>query len=543
LQKHSVPFHEGELRPFQIEALEALRVHRGHLAVDAPPGRGKTLVATAAALAAANGGVLWLEPLRELVLEKVRELKTALTRAGHDPKNILVDSGLGGEAPPDTLLCGQGVTVATFEYGFYNPPSTPLSLLIVDEAQELSDPVRGPLVAKVVLAALSAPRPPRVILLGHRLDPGWACLVPGAQVIHDGEAPSTRVIWRPGEQGDEAVLNLLSEIFSRDLHERIALFVGTVAAARRLATLVDANLDIPDHTGVKARAFHAGLPPREKQELLESLRAASLPVVVTTTALAKGLDLPLTTVIIRDLHLPGRPPMDTREVAPLAGRCGRRGKAGTAYVLRAESKTGSVRRQSEDELLALLGHGLLGTPRSYRTLAEEVSARLKRGQFARFFELVEMGIRRGTLLREGERIVRSEAGGVLWESRLPALDVMAWAGLFQEVDPAGFTPYDLMLLYVALFPLARCGRAVTSPGVPSMLWDQWLSQGRWKELFISLSGRRKTPDRRGQERLMGAALELMERSERNEQLPGGYATLQKLVTTGRSKEGVYGAQM
>ena len=117
----------------------------------------------------------------------------------------------------------------------------------------------------------------------------------------------------------------------------------------------------------KALAFgvayhHADLPPRIRVDLEDLIAAGELSVIVSTTTLAEGVNLPISTVIFEDWMTHGDPrvgrepePLDLSKFRNIAGRAGRAGKETEGLVLFLEPS----------RKLIELPDGQLVTPRTY----------------------------------------------------------------------------------------------------------------------------------------------------------------------------------
>ncbi|MBU1240032.1 DEAD/DEAH box helicase [Myxococcota bacterium] len=521
------------LHSFQEEAVNHLSESRRHLMVEAAPGRGKSLIAVHSCLMAATRGerALWLVPLRELVREKATLLRTVSSQADGSIFPNDISEGLGGEV--DLGFSASAITVATYEWCFYHP-SDPPGLLVIDEAQELSDPQRGSLLAKVVLAFLSTLQPPRIVLLGHGLAKEWSLMLPQVIAVVDREPPAFDLNFLPGHNSRGSLLTLLEELLTKNHQEQIALFVSHVKSACTLAPAIHDHLtDRPQgycRGPLWARAFHAGLPREEKEEIITSLHKGTLPIVVSTTALAKGIDLPLTTVIVRDLHLPGRGSISVNELNQLGGRCGRRGRRGKVYVLRGREKTGRERHPDRLEILGLLLHFSLMEPKTVGELLRPWEEQLDRTDLASLFSLLDRYVALGTIVRKGDLLALSSCGRILLESELPVEKVSRWIGFFREVGRFSPTPFDLFLLYATVFFPTGSFPREQNPTASSTIWDRWLSRGMWEQYGVSLSLKKPLTGRQ-REYLLGYASALMSRVQPGGETPRGFSTLEKLATT------------
>ena len=120
--------------------------------------------------------------------------------------------------------------------------------------------------------------------------------------------------------------------------------------AAALAGIADTN--DADQVGIEALKHRVGLHFRGLASLAEAekrFRARDIPVLVATTTLAQGVNLPARTVVIRDTTL-GKDPMTTGDALQMAGRAGRFGQEteGFAFVLVPEGQVADWRRRLAD---------------------------------------------------------------------------------------------------------------------------------------------------------------------------------------------------
>lgn len=105
---------------------------------------------------------------------------------------------------------------------------------------------------------------------------------------------------------------------------------------------------------------HADLPPRIRVDLEELISAGEIDVILSTTTLAEGVNLPISTVIFEDWMTRGdarvgrKPePLDLSKFQNIAGRAGRAGKETEGLVLFLEPRRKPVRLSDGQEVDAL----------------------------------------------------------------------------------------------------------------------------------------------------------------------------------------------
>jgi archaea-specific helicase len=110
-----------------------------------------------------------------------------------------------------------------------------------------------------------------------------------------------------------------------------------------------------------AGVYHAGLQYHERKRIEDLFGQAKLHTVVTTAALAAGVDFPASHVIFESLAM-GIEWLTVHEFNQMTGRAGRPGyhDQGTVYVLAEPGrKYSSARGESEDEVALRLLHGVM----------------------------------------------------------------------------------------------------------------------------------------------------------------------------------------
>ncbi len=335
------------LRPVQAKALVEFRMleSRRNLVISAPTNSGKSMigyVALAEALAAGKRALL-LEPLRSLAQEKADDLCALMTGVGDQPgPRVLLSTGdyrLEHETFEDLPPEGGEVIVATperLDAILRNPDNTgwieTVGCVVVDEAHLIGSRHRGPTLELVIANLLSGTCPPRVVLLSatvgeprHLSD--W---LDPCDLIEEGHrTPALSMeVWGldAGEEADELLCSDVSSSLEDDKNS-VLVFVYRRADAEALAT------KLQDRLGVDVVSYHSGLSATEKRRVRYQFVEGDARVVVATTALALGVNLPATHVYIRDTTFFGHGPVKVEGLLQMAGRAGRGTREGRAVVL------------------------------------------------------------------------------------------------------------------------------------------------------------------------------------------------------------------
>ena len=340
------------LRPVQCAAVEAgLLDSRRNLVVSAPTNGGKSLVGHLAMLDASlrGGRALLLAPLRVLAQEQrasLERLVGLLPAATPRPSTVITtgDYRLEHEhfdAPNPTV---GDLIVATPERfdailrlrGAASWVDS-INTVVVDEAHLLGDGRRGATLEAVIatLQALSAP--PRILLLSATIgSPERLCrwLEPADLVeVHERVPPlELAVVDAETTPRDEAVLTLVAEALDR-ADSCVVVFVFRRADAEKLAGRLAQD---GATRGGEAAAFHSGMSLAARDEVRQRVMVGTVRCVVTTSALAMGVNLPCTHVLVRDTTFFGSGPLPVDRLLQMLGRAGRGDQSGKGVVLLAD---------------------------------------------------------------------------------------------------------------------------------------------------------------------------------------------------------------
>ncbi|WP_234338423.1 DEAD/DEAH box helicase [Streptomyces sp. NRRL F-5727] len=348
--------------PVQAAAVPAVLEETGHLVVVAPTGAGKTPIGMVAALAAHARGrkAAWLVPQRSLTDELDRELR--LWR-----RHGLRVVRLSGEAAVDTeLIRSADVWVATTEKfeaicraGSLRDALAEVGCLVVDEIHLLGDPGRGAVLEALLARVRDDSAATRIVGLSATVANAdevadWL----GARLVRTTWRP-TRLTWQlphlpPVDETDwaarVAVRTEAAVRIARQVTEdggSVLVFCGSKRGVRATALALAADRGVPT-TGVDAddaeqverlctkagvRLHYRDWP--YKREAEQAFRAREAEVLVATSTVAAGVNLPARAVIVRDTTL-GLDRVEVSMVQQMFGRAGRIGageREGWAFLL------------------------------------------------------------------------------------------------------------------------------------------------------------------------------------------------------------------
>src|SRR5262249_4167069 len=133
------------------------------------------------------------------------------------------------------------------------------------------------------------------------------------------------------ETADEAVLEILKQVSERK-DVSVLIFTYRTISAVKLAALVESKFP-GDFGPGGALAYHARMSKAVRERTRKSYLSGRSRCVVTTTALAAGVNFPTTDVIIRDLTFPGFGPLPLDQLSQMVGRAGRSHQPGHAFLV------------------------------------------------------------------------------------------------------------------------------------------------------------------------------------------------------------------
>ncbi|MGW4894721.1 DEAD/DEAH box helicase [Kitasatospora sp. NPDC004240] len=354
--------------PVQAATVPAVIDGDEHVMVVAPTGAGKTAIGMVAALTAHERGrkAAWLVPQRSLTDELDRDL-AAWRRAG------LRVVRLTGEAAVDTdLIRGADLWVATTEKfeaicraGSLRAALLEVGCLVVDEIHLLGDPVRGPVLEALLARVREDAARVRIVGLSATVANAdqlaeWL----GARLIRSPWRP-TRLTWQlpampiDADAPDWATRNRTRTRHTVDLARHhttgggsVLVFCGSKRSVRTTALALahdrgvdTTGADVDDSDLVERLCTKAGVRLHyrdwpHKREAEQAFRTREADVLVATSTVAAGVNLPARAVIVRDTQI-GMSRIDVSMVQQMFGRAGRIGageREGHAYLLTAPSE-------------------------------------------------------------------------------------------------------------------------------------------------------------------------------------------------------------
>ena len=333
--KKSLKTQGTHLLPVQVLALQAGLLDGESLLVVSATASGKTLIGelTGIPRALEGGKFLFLTPLVALANQKYRDFKKRYQKLGLKVSLRVGMSRITAKEElklPDDNIDAADVVVGTYEGLDFllragrSSQLGNLKTVVVDEIHMMGDEERGP----------------RLKGLIHRLK----TLFPDLQVIG-----LSATVKNPKEIASEFDMKLVEYPLRPVPLERHLIFVRTEEEKNHLMTqlsrteyqnrskkgyhgqsIIFTNSRRKTHSiadflvrrGVKAAAYHAGLSYAKKNRIEKDFGEQKLGVVVTTAALAAGVDFPASQVLFESLTM-GNKRLTPNEFSQMLGRAGR----------------------------------------------------------------------------------------------------------------------------------------------------------------------------------------------------------------------------
>jgi helicase len=362
--------------PAQTQALPEVLGDDDNLVIVAPTGAGKTVIGMAAALKAIlqhRRKAAWLVPQRSLTDELDRDLDLWRRRG-------LRVERLSGEHRLDAAQLGDAdLWVATTEKfeslcrtASLSEVLAQVGVLIVDEVHMLGDPARGSILEGLLARMRDTPDTVRLVGLS-------ATVTNSAEIAAWLDARLVDVAWRPGRltwqlpviaahqdwNVTEATRTRLAAAITATVTRdggSVLVFCGSKRSVRLTALVVAATrgadvrqVHVDDVEKVHAVCHLAGVGLHYsgwayRTEAEEAFRSRRYEVLVATSTVAAGVNLPARAVVVRDTQI-GLSSADVSTVLQMFGRAGRAGAGendGWAFLIVDEHEHESWRERLTD---------------------------------------------------------------------------------------------------------------------------------------------------------------------------------------------------
>lgn len=323
------------LLPVQVLAIQAGLMDGENQLVVSATASGKTLIGEIAGIPKAlNGGkLLYLTPLVALANQKYRDFKKRYQKMG---LKVSIRVGMSRiKAKEELILPDESIDEADIIVGTYegldfllragrSSHLGNLETVVVDEIHMLGDDERGPRLRGLIhrLKTLF----PSLQLIGLSATVGNPQEIAAEFDLKLVEFPQRPVplerhlIFVNTEEEKNHLLNQLSRVeyqnrSKKGYHGQSIIFTNSRRKTHSIA-------DYLVRRGVKAAAYHAGLSYLKKNRIERDFASQKLGAVVTTAALAAGVDFPASQVLFESLTM-GNKRLTPNEFSQMLGRAGR----------------------------------------------------------------------------------------------------------------------------------------------------------------------------------------------------------------------------
>jgi helicase len=348
--------NDSAANPLQIQAIrQGLLNCRRNVLVSSPTNSGKTLVGYFILLEALSRGkrAVLLEPLRALAREKADELERLASKLGEAigrPFRVRVSTGdyrLEGETFSDPAP-GAELIIATPERmeSILRVPEniewfSQLGAVCVDEAHLLSEPRRGATLEYLITSLLTLDIPPRLVLLSATIgstDKVTKWLQPcDVLSVTDRIPPLDK--WLVDLSANEEANVCIAEWLKQELLSNGSQALIFIHQARQTAsTAMQLTGLLGSMAGqVGVLPYNSKMSFAQREQVRQQFMRGDSRVLVTTSALAMGVNLPATHVVVRDLTYVGARSPGVSEILQMMGRAGRGNRNGKALVIKRHS--------------------------------------------------------------------------------------------------------------------------------------------------------------------------------------------------------------
>lgn len=317
-----------ELLPVQALSVKAGLLEGKNQLIVSATATGKTLVGELAGIQNILGGrgkMLYLVPLVALANQKYGDFTKRYSSLGATSLRVGTSRIIKDSRGIRTTLSSD-IIVGTYEgldfvirSGNKNALGS-IGTVVIDEVHMLEDKERGHrLDGLIARLKFIAPRAQFIYLSATVGKPQWLADKLGAALIEFEERPvpiERHLIFAPEYEKKRLIEKLACQEYDKKSSKGFRGQTIVFTNSRRNCELLANGLLI------KAMPYHAGLSYHERKKVEEKFGKGELPVVVTTAALAAGVDFPASQVIFESLAM-GIEWLTVREFQQMLGRAGR----------------------------------------------------------------------------------------------------------------------------------------------------------------------------------------------------------------------------
>ena len=324
-----------KLLPVQYLAIKEGLLKGEDLLVVSATGSGKTLVGELAGITEALNGkkFIFLTPLVALANQKYRDFKKKYSKLG---LNVAIKVGRNrvkakGELNlPDSDVSASDIVVATYEgidYLLRNGNSSSLSnlgVVLIDEIHMIDDEDRGTRLNGLIKRVKHLYPKTQIIGLSATVkNPEFLASEFNMKLVKYDERPVPLerhlVYTRNESQKRHLMMKLVKREFNtkskKGFRGQTIIFTNSRRKTHQIANYLT-------NKKVSAAAYHAGLSYYKKEKIEKDFDKGKISCVVTTAALAAGVDFPASQVIFDSLVM-GNKWINPNEFSQMLGRAGR----------------------------------------------------------------------------------------------------------------------------------------------------------------------------------------------------------------------------
>lgn len=344
------------LLPVQAKAVEAGLLDGKSLLIMSATASGKTLVAEMAGVCALRKRkkLIYLTPLVALANQKYEDfrrrwkkhgvsIRVGMSRIRSEDDLVVVDSGLDSD-----------VIVGTYEGLDYllraGAPLGDVGCVVIDEVHMLNDPERGFRLAGLISRVRTLHPKAQIVGLSATIgNPEELSkdLDMGLVTYEKRPIPLERhMIFKAQNRKQEVIASIVKKewetVSKTGYRGQTMIFTNSRLNCSQLASyLVSRNIN--------AAAYHSGLSYSERKKIEKAYWKQKLQCVVTTAALAAGVDFPSSAVVLESVFM-GAEKLSVGEFHQMLGRAGRPGyhDAGKVYLVIDPMRV--MRNESEDKI-------------------------------------------------------------------------------------------------------------------------------------------------------------------------------------------------
>ncbi|MEX2704458.1 MAG: DUF5814 domain-containing protein [Candidatus Freyrarchaeum guaymaensis] len=434
-----------QLMPVQVAAVEAGLLEGENLLVVSSTTSGKTLIGELAGLPKVLNGkkMIYLAPLVALTNQKYLEFKTKYEKLGIKTAIRVgmsrLDVGEDELVIVDDQVAGANLVSATYEALDYLLRSRRFSELgevetiIIDEVQMLADEERGSELDGIITRLRDLYPDAQIICLSATVsNPEELAESLGLRPVVSTKRPVPLerhlVLARNSNEKVRFIEKLVRSEYKRvsrfGFRGQTIVFTYSRRRAHKLAQILRDR-------GITAEAYHAGLTYAQRKRVETGFAVGIIACVVSTAALAAGVDFPASQVIFESLTQ-GKEWLTVADFEQMSGRAGRYGKheRGKVVILVEPGlRYNAAQEETEDEVAMRLLRGEIEAVYPNYTL-EECAEQLLAG----------IAMKEITTLSEAKKLYDKLTGKTVEMDRV--LDYLEESGMIlRKGDKVTVTPF------------------------------------------------------------------------------------------------------